>query len=63
MKRKAYNISRFICSECGMVVPLPRKKSRPREDGHIKSIWCPKCGGKRKFNEVKETEFIGRLSW
>lgn len=61
MRRKAYNISRFICLDCGIIVPLPRNKCRPRESGHIKDIWRPRCGRVKKFKEVKAEEFVTTL--
>lgn len=36
-------ITYFQCPECLLEFPIPRKKERRREKGHIKDIYCPKC--------------------
>lgn len=56
MKRRNYVISYFICENCNMSFPLPRLKSRQRENGHIKDIWCPYCKGESKFLEIKDKQ-------
>lgn len=61
MRRHSFTISQFVCPDCGLVVPLPRGKNRPRENGHIKDIWCARCGEIRKFKEIKNDEFIRTL--
>lgn len=58
MKRYAFSISDFICQECGFSFPLPRKKVRTREKGHIKDLYCAKCKRVTKFKEIRECDLI-----
>lgn len=44
-----YVASTFV-GKCGTIIPLPRMR-RQREDGHVKHIWCPRCGKKHPFKE------------
>ena len=44
MKRQAMTYSKLNCKECGSVFTVPRKRSRKREEGHIKDLYCVKCG-------------------
>lgn len=53
-----YTISRCVCSECGLIFPIPRMKNATREKGHIKSIWCPMCKQKQKFYEIRDIDFV-----
>ena len=54
MKRQKYNISYFICPECGSSMPLPRKKSRRRDKGHVKDLYCVFCNKVVKTTEVRQ---------
>lgn len=54
-RNNIYKASNFV-GECGIIVPLPRIH-RQREKGHIKDIWCPKCGKVHGFREYKNNEF------
>lgn len=44
-------ISYLKCECCNSIFPIPRKKHAKREQGHIKDIWCYKCGKVSKFRE------------
>ena len=58
MKRNnTFTISYFTCQNCGMIIPLPRKKNRQREHGHIKDLWCPCCLKIKKFKERRYCDF------
>ena len=57
MTRRNFVISRFICMDCGTIVPLPRKLSRQRNHGHCKDMWCPGCMAESKFKEIRYKEF------
>lgn len=61
MKRQKHNISYFVCPECGNVLPLPRKKSRRREKGHIKDLFCVYCNKVVKTTEVRQGDAYMRL--
>lgn len=52
-----YTISRCVCTNCGLIFPIPRKKSAAREKGHIKDIWCPSCKEISKFFEIRDCDF------
>lgn len=56
MRKRQYEITEFICPQCGNKFPLPRPSGRKREKGHIKDLWCPFCQEKVKFKEVKSNE-------
>ena len=53
-KHRDMYISILRCGECGSVFPIPRMKHARREKGHIKDIWCYKCGNVTKFKENYE---------
>lgn len=56
--RKMY-ISQLRCLECNLIMPIPRKKARPREHGHIKTMYCARCQKITDFVE-NEDEYIPR---
>lgn len=58
MRRQKFDISRFVCPECGNIIPLPRKTKKERESGHIKDIFCPWCDKVQKTIEYKENQPI-----
>ena len=60
MKRQKYVISYFICPECGKSFPLPRKRSKKRDKGHIKDLFCVFCGKVVKTTEVREGDAFVR---
>ena len=54
MRRQKFVISHFYCNECKTDMPLPRKRGKMRENGHIKDLYCPVCKKIRKFTERRE---------
>jgi len=54
MKQYKTTIEYYICPECGMKFPIPRKKRR--EKGHIKDLWCPGCKKIQKFVKGEQYE-------
>ena len=48
-----YTINDFVCPECGQTIPLPRRKGKVREKGHIKDLWCPFCQKIQKTREYR----------
>jgi hypothetical protein len=54
MKRKHkadFTISRFFCCGCGQEgIMIPRKVGNQRKKGHLKKIYCVRCG---EFNHVE----------
>lgn len=58
MKRYSYDISRFLCPDCGNIIPLPRKTKKERESGHIKDLYCPWCDKIQKTIEYKSNQPI-----
>lgn len=48
-------ISHFICPECGIDIPLPRKRNKQRQREHKKFLYCPRCMKKRNFTEYSYT--------
>ena len=57
MKRKKYNISYFICPECNNCFPLPRSKSKKRNKGHIKDLYCIYCKKIVKTTEIRNGDY------
>lgn len=60
-RKKYFTISRFICLNCGTIIPLPRLKSEQRELGHIKTMYCPICKDVKDFKEYREGQAIKTL--
>lgn len=42
----------FECPECGMRLTAPKRRSRMTPNGHLKSLYCPRCKTERKFIQV-----------
>lgn len=59
-RTSVYRQSQFV-GECGIIIPLPRMRQQ-REKNHIKGLFCPKCGVKHDFREVRYWENIGTLA-
>ena len=57
-----YEISTFICPECGNKFPLPRAKSMRRSKNHIKDLWCPHCKKKVKTLEIRPKDMFITMS-
>lgn len=53
-----YRRSNCICPDCGNIFPIPRKKYRQRERGHIKTLWCPFCKREQDMQEIRSMDFI-----
>lgn len=52
MARDYFTISDFYCTCCGNKgMPIPRKMSRQREEGHLKKMYCIHC--KRDTNHLE----------
>lgn len=44
----------FYCTQCGSRgIPIPRRKGAEREAGHLKKLFCLKCGKEVNFCEIK----------
>ena len=47
--------SEFYCCKCGTKgIPIARKKGKAREAGHLKKLYCLKCGKETNHAECKE---------
>jgi len=57
-----YTINYFVCPECGHEIPLPRRKSKVRERGHIKDLYCPWCGKVQKTKEIRLNRSVVNLA-
>ena len=60
MRKRSYNISYFICPECGETLPLPRPRSCKRNKGHIKDLFCVYCNKVVKTMEVRNGDYFIR---
>lgn len=56
-KRKVHVTSYFVCTKCGMELPLMRIHGELREKNHIKDIYCPVCKDTEKFQEIGHNGF------
>ena len=43
------------CQQCGNVTTIWRRKSRLKEPGHVKHLWCVVCQDRTAHVEVRET--------
>lgn len=50
-KRAGKGKSNLVCGACRDVAPIFRPSMRGREVGHIKHMYCAKCGVERPFIE------------
>lgn len=57
MKKQIFVISHLKCSKCNNIVTVPRKRSKLREDGHTKHMYCPFCQEITPFEENKELNY------
>lgn len=47
-------MSEFFCTQCGCKgLPIWRKKSKEREAGHLKKLFCLKCNKETNHIEIK----------
>ena len=54
MKRKNFTVSKMVCTNCGRVgIPIPRKASRAREEGHLKELYCFGCKETHNHREFR----------
>lgn len=58
MSNRNLEISQFVCPDCGLIMPLPRRHGKERETGHIKDLFCPRCGKIEKMLEYKSNQPI-----
>lgn len=42
------------CLDCGNVQAIWRKRSRLKELGHVKHLWCVDCRDRTKHREVRD---------
>lgn len=57
-----YSISNFECPGCGNLIPLPRRNTKKRENGHIKDLFCPYCNKVQKTKEYKSNQPIRNMA-
>ena len=51
---KEVTISDFYCTRCGRRgIPLPRKKSKIHEPGHLKKLYCIYCQEEVNHVEIR----------
>ena len=58
MRANHFEISKFICNECGNAFPIPRPKSHRRKKNHVKDLWCPFCKKVVKTTEIKPNDYF-----
>lgn len=62
MRENRFEISNFVCPECGNKFPIPRPKSMRREKRHVKDLWCPFCKKTVKTIEYKPRDIFVTMS-
>lgn len=52
---KNFNLdSEFYCTQCGQKgIPIVRKQGKEREAGHLKKLYCLKCGIQTNHAEMR----------
>jgi lysyl-tRNA synthetase class I len=55
MSRKKFWMSELVCTRCGRSMDIPR--TRQREYGHIKTMYCYGCGEDSDFIENHDKLF------
>lgn len=55
MSRKKFWMSTLVCTICGTDIDIPR--TQHREDGHIKTMYCYRCGVESDFIENHDKLF------
>ena len=43
--------STLTCKKCGLKMTIPRRQSRKRKQGHIKTMYCARCKSESDFVE------------
>ena len=56
MTKNKYEVHALVCPDCANKMYVPRKLSRLREEGHIKTMWCPYCKAQKQFEETRYFE-------
>lgn len=51
MKRQEMVLAYLRCSECGLLMIIPRRAARKKKVGHVKHMYCSQCKCKRAFVE------------
>ena len=62
MTENKYEISNFLCPDCGNMFPLPRAKATRRCKGHVKDLWCPFCKKTVKTIEFRPRDMFKTMS-
>lgn len=60
MRKRKFDISYFICPECGNSFPLPRSKNVKRNRGHVKDLYCFYCNKVVKTTEIRSGDYYVR---
>lgn len=58
MSKIKFISSDLICSECGNITPIPRKKNFERNKYHIKDFYCHNCDKITKHIELKDADLV-----
>jgi len=61
LRANKFEVSYFKCPECEKLFPLPRPRSKRREKGHVKDLWCPFCKKEVKTIEYRDMDVYKTL--
>ena len=51
--------SNLLCKKCGFIAIIPRKEFQRRKQGHIKTMYCPKC---MEILDFRERRYVMTLA-
>ena len=53
-RSKTYSFDDFYCTQCGEKgIPILRQLGKERNAGHLKKLYCLRCGKETNFCEIK----------
>lgn len=58
VRGRHFTISQFKCTQCGNIgIPISRKQSRQREQGHLKKLYCIYCKEETNHVEIRGCDY------
>ena len=55
--QRLVKISKFICTECGFELFLPRPTGKQREKNHLKKLYCIRCQKEINHIEIRSCDY------
>ena len=54
MSNQSTSLVRCFCTNCQFEMPIAKKQSKRKEPGHLKKLFCIRCGDQHNFVEIHE---------